>query len=57
MLFGKAFAAQNRIDEETFVNQFLSMAMASCSNTFTGVTPAFFEPQREMLAAQLKQLL
>jgi AcrR family transcriptional regulator len=57
MLFGETWIKNNRLDENEFTNQFLTMAIASYSNEITGVTAEFFEAHKDILIENLKKML
>jgi AcrR family transcriptional regulator len=57
MLFGETWIKNNQLEETAFINQFLTMAIASFTNDITGVTAEFFEPQKDTLIDNLKKLL
>ena len=57
MLFGETWMKNNQLEETAFINQFLTMAVASFSNDITGVTSEFFSPHKETLLDNFKKLL
>ncbi len=57
MMFGDTWIKNKQLDESVFIEQFLSMAAAAFSNDITGVTPAFFDQQKDVLLGNLKKLL
>lgn len=57
MMFGDVWIKNNQVDEDTFAEQFISMAIASFSNDITGVTKDFFEPQKDLMIENIKKLL
>lgn len=57
MLFGDIWIKNNGLDEATFTEQFVAMAIASFTNDITRISEDFFEPHKNALADNLKKLL